>query len=268
MVSYKSICLIGSGASSSRVAELLAQCCVPVKIEAVAVRNPNQLRQDLPVGTRVITDALSLSDMKLDLVVEAAGRDSVLYWGSAALDRGIDFAVSSTSAFVHQAILSELLDKAKGSGARLLIPSGALAGIDALSAASRLSLDAVVHKIIKPPRAWLGTAAESMCDLQNLKCPQTFFTGTAREGANIFPQNANATMITSLAGIGPDKTTVVMVADPSGLLNTHEITANGAFGRLKILVENEPLASNPKSSEMTALNLVRMIENRVSSLVL
>ena len=59
-----------------------------------------------------------------------------------------------------------------------------------------------------------------------------------------------------------------LVADPKAVENTHSIIARGAFGTLEIRLQNRPLATNPKSSEMTALNLVRLIENRTSALVL
>jgi aspartate dehydrogenase len=69
-----------------------------------------------------------------------------------------------------------------------------------------------------------------------------------------------------LAGIGLDRTRVELVADPAASRNTHRLNASGAFGRLEMLFENEPLKTNPKSSEMTALNLVRLIENEVAPL--
>jgi predicted dinucleotide-utilizing enzyme len=76
-------------------------------------------------------------------------------------------------------------------------------------------------------------------------------------------QNANATVVTALAGVGLDKTRVEMVADPTVRINGHRITARGAFGRLELSLENNPLATNPKSSELTALSLVRLIEQQL-----
>jgi aspartate dehydrogenase len=58
-----------------------------------------------------------------------------------------------------------------------------------------------------------------------------------------------------------------MVADPAVRINSHRITARGAFGRLEILLENNPLATNPKSSELTALSLVRLIEHQTNAIV-
>jgi aspartate dehydrogenase len=95
-----------------------------------------------------------------------------------------------------------------------------------------------------------------------------FFEGTAREAAARFPQNANVALITALAGLGPEATRIALVADPEARANRHEIEAEGAFGRMALAFENAPLPENPKSSAMTALSLVRLIENRAAAVVI
>lgn len=266
MSGSETVCLIGWGAIGIRVAQLLEQRRAPVRIMAVAVRNPDRLRAPLPQGARLVTDPSDLPDA--GLVVEAAGRGSVMDWGRAVLSRGMDFAVSSASAFVAEGALDELRARAARTGAQVLVPPGALGGIDALAAASRLGLAGVEHRIVKPARAWAGTRAAEIIDLDSLTEPVAFFEGSAREAADAFPQNANVAVITALAGVGLDRTRIVLVADPMAALNSHEIRAEGDFGTLEIRLMNRPLATNPKSSEMTALNLVRMIENRAAALVL
>lgn len=259
--------LIGWGAIGSRVAGLLAARAAPVQIVAVGLRETSVAR-GLPSGAQVLTDPAGLASVAPDLVVEAAGRGSVAGWGRAALAAGCDFAVSSTSAFVDEALFAELVALARVKRAHLIIPPGALGGIDALSAAARLPLQSVRHEIIKPPQAWAGTAAETLCDLAGLTRAVTFFQGSARAAAAAFPQNANVAVISALAGIGLDRTTVALVADPEAKLNSHSVVAEGDFGRMAIRLDNRALASNPKSSEMTALSLVRLIETRAGGLVL
>lgn len=259
--------LIGWGAIGRRVAALLAERGAAVKIVAVGLRDASHMR-DLPHGAEVLTDPAKLAAIPADLVVEAAGRGSVAGWGRAALTTGRDFAVSSTSAFVDEVLFAELLALAKAKRAHLFVPPGALGGIDALSAASRLPLHSVRHEIIKPAAAWVGTGAESVCDLASLGSAHTFFEGTARAAADAYPQNANVAVITALAGIGLDHTTIALVADPAATVNSHSVTAEGDFGRMAIRLDNRPLATNPKSSEMTALSLVRLIETRAGGLVI
>jgi aspartate dehydrogenase len=262
------ICLVGWGAIGQRVASLLTERGARVRIVSVAVRNVGREREGLPEGARLIRDPAELEAIDASLVVEAAGRPSVLDWGLAALGAGMDFAVSSTSAFVDGQVLSSLVAQADKYQRQILVPSGALGGIDALAAASRLGLVRVEHRITKPATALLGTHAETLCDLDQLSKPVAFFEGSAREAADGFPQNANVAVITSMAGVGLDRTCITLVADPSAQLNMHEIRAEGDFGTLEIRLQNRPLETNPKSSEMTALNIVRLIENRSARLVI
>lgn len=261
------VCLIGWGAIARRVGQILAARQSPVVIRAVAVRDKARTRVDLPATAQLITDPAAFAATGATLAIEAAGRESVLPWGRAVLAAGGDYIVTSTSAFVDDEILPELLMLAQKQACRVIIPPGALGGLDALVAASYLNLRSVRHKIIKPVRAWFGTKAEILCNLPALTKPFAFFEASARETADEFPQNANAAVMSALAGVGLDQTRVTLVADPFGTLNIHEIEAEGDFGCLSLRLENQPLQTNPKSSEMTALNLVRVIENRVNNLV-
>ncbi len=255
--------LVGWGAIGAEVARLLADRRAPVDLVAVGLRDASR-RLPCPI----LTDPQDLAALRPDLVVEAAGRAAVLPWGRAALEAGADFAPASTSAFAEEGPLEELLQIARAKGRQILIPPGALGGIDALSAAARLSLGQVIHEVTKPALAWQGTEAETLCDLASLRRPHCFFEGPARQAAQRFPQNANVALITALAGLGPDATTLRLIADPAARTNRHRLLATGDFGRMEITLDNLPLAHNPKSSALTALSLVRLIENRASPLVI
>ncbi|MBB3704736.1 aspartate dehydrogenase [Aminobacter aminovorans] len=262
------LCFIGWGAIASRVGELLAERQPSgVEIVAVAVRDPQRQRTVLPQGARLIAGQDELAGLDIDMVIEAAGRPAVAIWGEAALRHAGSFVVSSASAFTDEALLARLLAVADETGGRIVVPSGALGDLGALAAASVLPLDEVQHTIVKPPLAWKGTRAAEMIDLDRLERRTEFFAGTARQAAEAFPQNANVAVISALSGIGLDRTRVALVADPSAARNIHEISAAGAFGTLELRLENEPLKTNPKSSEMTALSLVSLIENAVAPLV-
>lgn len=261
------LAVIGWGAITQRFVTLLTQRNAGrVEIVAVGLRSTSCC-DDLPANLPVLTDPTGLAAMKPDLVVEAAGREAVAQWGEAALSCAPAFVVASTSAFCEDGLLERLIKVAEAHGSQLIIPAGALAGVDGLAAAATLGLTDVLHSIVKPPAAWRGTPAEEVVDLGALAGRTTFFTGTAREAARRFPQNANVAAITALAGLGLDATRVELVADPAATRNGHRIRAEGAFGTMDLAIENRPLAANPKSSEMTALNLVRLVENRYRPLV-
>lgn len=254
---------IGWGAISRRVAELLRERQGRgVAVVAICLKDVADAI-DAPPGATLVTDPSELRSIELDLVVEAAGRQAVAEWGEAALHQAGTLVVASASAFCDDALLERLTAVADANGSQLLVPPGALAGVDAIAAASVLALDDVIHRIVKPPAAWRGTEAENLIALGDIRQPATFFSGSARDAAARFPQNANVAAITALSGIGLDRTRVELVVDPDAKGNRHELVARGDFGRLSVSIENRPLAANPKSSEMAALSLVRLVENRV-----
>ena len=267
------LAFVGWGAIAQAAAALLPE---PVEIVAVAVRDPERDRPNLPPTARLMAEPTDLADLAdagvadagVDVVAEAAGRASVEPWGRATLEHGVDLLVSSVSAFADAKLLSDFQALATRRQARLQIHPGAVGGIDALAAARAHGLDAVEHQIVKPPLAWRGTAAEERCDLDGLTEPTTFYTGTAADTAERFPKNANVAMTTALAGVGAADTTVALVADPAAAVNKHRIVAEGAFGRLDVTIANNPLPGNPQSSAMAALSLARAISNRTSALVI
>jgi aspartate dehydrogenase len=260
------VVFVGWGAIAQRVAGLLRARNPNIGLIGIATRQAPNRDRDLPPGARWLAAPGDLRDLAPDLVVEAAGRAAVEPWGLESLRYATAFAVSSASAFCDDAVLQRLVGVAEDCRSQILIPSGALAGLDALAAASQLPLESVTHSIIKPPLAWKGTPAEALVDLHALTQARVFFRGSAREAASCFPANANVAAISALAGIGFDRTNVELVADPDIGENCHHLTACGDFGTLHIKVENRPLAGNPKSSELAALSLVRLIENRSRSI--
>ncbi|HZP78519.1 MAG TPA: aspartate dehydrogenase [Pseudolabrys sp.] len=259
--------LLGFGAINTRVAALLAQRRTPVQIVGIAVSAQAKARPPMPPGAELLTAPDQLAAARTDLIVEAAGRSAVVAWLPHALRHAKTTIVASTSAFCDDAFLDRMRALAETSGSRIVIPSGAIGALDALAAAAILELDEVVHEIVKPPKAWLGTKAEKAVDLAALRERTIVFDGSAREAASAYPQNANSTVVTSLAGIGLDKTVVRLVADPAVTMNGHRIIARGAFGSLELKLDNNPLATNPKSSELTALSLVRLIERQLQPVV-
>jgi len=259
---------IGWGAIGSRVGDLLAKRGSAVEIVGVATINEPAARAAIPRHLRFLERPAELAEVKPDLVVEAAGRAAIDHWAPAALEHAKAMIIASTSAFVDDALLPRLQAIAEQHGSRILIPSGAIGAVDAIASASVLGLDEALHQIVKPPAAWKGTPAEKLFDAATLTKAKVFYEGSARQAAGDYPQNANATVVTSLAGVGIDRTRVQLVVDPAARINEHRITVRGAFGELEIVLRNNPLATNPKSSELTALSLVRLIEQQARTVLI
>jgi aspartate dehydrogenase len=193
-----------------------------------------------------------------DLVVEAAGHQALSHYGVAALRQGSDLVIASVGALADDALWRELQDAATTS--KIVLPAGAVAGIDALSAARRGGLSFVRYSSRKPPA--------SLSDALPTDCESLVFEGDAREAALRFPKNANVAATIALAGIGFEKTEVRIIADPTIALNVHVLEASGDFGTLSMTIMGRPLPGNPKSSSLVAMSLLRCIQNRQSSIEL
>ena len=207
-------------------------------------------------------------NLELDLVVECASQNAVLSHGPEVLGAGIDLMVISVGAFADPALADGLANAVQASGARVIIPAGALAGLDAIAAASSDALDSVTLLTRKPPSAWAGAPGVADLDLAAVQDAMVIFSGSARAAAQAFPKNANVAAALALAGIGMDATQVTLVADPEATRNSHHVEAHGAFGRLTVEVEAEPSPDNPKTSHLAALSIIRMLDRLTDPMVI
>ena len=202
-----------------------------------------------------------------DAVAECAGHEAVRAYGQRVLEGGADFLVTSVGAFTDTALLDRRLAAARASGRKLILPSGGIGALDILSSAAVGGLDSVTVTVRKDPSAWKGTVAETLVDLDALTAPHTVFDGPVREGARLYPQNVNISAAAALAGLGLDKTRVVIVADPT--LSTHivELEAKGAFGRFSFLEDVTISEENRKTGKLVAMAMVKSVRQLASTLV-
>lgn len=260
------VALIGFGAIGGAFARGLAE--TPHALVGILAREASAAAIQAKAGpaTPVVTSLDALLALQPDVVVEAAGHAALRAHGAAVLASGKDLVVSSVGALADQA-LETSLHEAAAKGGRLVIPSGALGGLDALGAALRAGLDEVSYVSRKAPSAWKGTKAESLIDLAAVTEPTVFYEGTARQAALDFPQNANVVAAVALAGIGFDRTRVRLTVDPAATGNRHLLEAKGAFGEISATVLARTLPDNPKTSMLAPYSLVRAIANLADPLV-
>jgi aspartate dehydrogenase len=160
----------------------------------------------------------------------------------------------------------EWIEQAAARGVRIHAPSAAIAGLDGLKgAAVDGHLDTVVMETRKPPRGLAGAPGVAGVDLTAITVSTLVFEGTAREACRAFPANVNVVAAVSLAGIGPDRTCIRIHADPSVGRNRHTVTAEGAFGRLRIEIENVP-SENPRTGKLAYLSTIAYLRDLGASL--
>jgi aspartate dehydrogenase len=212
-----------------------------------------------------ITDVASLIGHSPDVVVEAASHEAVREYGQPLLAKGIAVIVLSGGALCDDELRSSLERAAHRSGALLYVPSGGIAGLDALKAACIAGVDDVQITVMKPPAAWknIRYVEQLGVDLDGLTQPHTLFEGPARGGVPLFPANVNIAAVLAMAGIGFDRTRLRVLADPALKHNTHVIEIRGKTGNISIKVENVPAPDNPKTawlacySALAALKLAK-----------
>jgi aspartate dehydrogenase len=269
----KRIALIGCGAIARAVMDLLLENAGDLHVTQVLVPEAG-LAEAREACARSAPEARIASTLAVDaaarpdLLVECAGHSAVQEHVLPALRAGIPAVVASVGALHEGEALAQLAAAAEQGGTRVTLVSGAIGGIDALAAARLGGLDEVTYTGRKPPLAWLGTPAEKVCDLRALTEPRVIFEGSARDAARLYPKNANVAATVSLAGLGFDATRATLVADPVVTRNVHRIVACGAFGRMDLVLENEPLAANPKTSALTVYSIVRAIHNAAGTIAL
>jgi aspartate dehydrogenase len=221
----------------------------------------------LALNSSVHTDMAGLLADAPDAVVECAGHSAIRQYGEAVLGSGCDFVVISIGALADDTLRAALLSAAERNGAQLVLPAGAVGGLDALCAARLSGLRTVSYTGRKPPAAWRGSPAERLLDLDSLSAPVVFFDGTARQAATDYPQNANVAAAVAIAGLGFDATKVRLIADPAAARNVHEISVRAACGDFDMQLEGHPSLFNPKTSLMAGYSMAREILNRTGALV-
>lgn len=213
---------------------------------------------------RAVSRIEELIAEKPDLVVEAAGHESVAAYGEYLLAAGIDLVVCSVGALCNGDLHERLLAAAKAGGAKLHLPAGAIGAIDLLSALRLGGISEVTYTSRKPPCAWKGTPAEARLDLAGLSEAAVFFEGDAGTAAREYPRNANVAATVALAGLGFEQTKVRLIADPAAAGNFHQIEVRAAAADFKLEIVGKPSPDNPKTSLGTGLSVARLVLHKIA----
>lgn len=258
--------MIGHGAiGRAVVAAARADALGPgIELVAVLVQRP-RADGDEPLLTH---DPRRFLGLRPDAVLECAGHQAVREHGVRCLEAGADLVLTSIGALVDEAERVRLYDAAEAAQRRLIIASAGIGALDILAAAAVGGLERVVVTVRKDPSAWYGTAAEALCDLATLAAPLTLFDGSVREGTARYPQNVNISAAAALAGLGLDRTRLVIVVDPAIRRHVVEIEAAGAFGRFSFTEEVEPTADNPKTGKLVAMALIKTLRQLAAPVVI
>lgn len=249
--------IAGFGAIGRAIASHLARGVDGVQLAAVGIRNPTTPPNFDWNGTPPVFTELDGLEQYCDVVVECAPAHLLPRIAAPFLRAGKKvISLSSGALLAHP----ELLDLAKQNRAQIMVPSGAILGLDAILGAAEGEIQSVKMVSRKPLKGFVGAPYLEQHDIDvfSLKEPTMIFSGSAREAATGFPANLNVAVSVSLAGIGPDKTRLEVWADPTLEHNTHSIEVVSDSALLSMRIQNIP-SENPKTGRITAQSAVALL---------
>lgn len=261
-----SVGIAGLGAIGLQLARALDAGVPGLRLAAVSARDRGRARERL-AGFRAPPAVCGLAELAehADIVVEAAPAAVFEEVAAAAIARGRVFVPASVGALLPR---MHLVEAARRSGARIVVPTGALLGLDAVRAAAEGAVSSVRIETRKPPRGLAGAPylEQHGISVEGLREAKRVFTGNALDAARGFPANVNVAAALALAGIGPERTEVEIWADPAVSRNTHTIRVEAEAARLTMTIENVPSEQNPKTGLITPLSVLACLRGLVSTL--
>jgi aspartate dehydrogenase len=254
--------MLGCGAIGGAVADAVLAGDVPgVRIVAIASMLPEP-PQTQALGARWTESPEELAQSGAEVILEAASQSVARKYAVDLLRSGKHLILMSVGALADSDFLHRLIEAARDAGREIVVPAGAIGGLDILrSARQRGALSYVTLTTAKHPRGLAGApyVAEHHIDVLSIESRQVLFDGNAQEAVAAFPQNVNVAASVSLAGLGFERTRVQVVADPDLKRTTHLLEAGGLFGELKMRLENAVHPQNPKTSYLACLSAIEAV---------
>jgi aspartate dehydrogenase len=249
------VAIAGLGAIGRAVARKLSDGLPGLTLACIATGNAAKAKTWL-AAQHIDCPLVELDEFPrhADLAIECAPAAMLEAICRPMLEAGKQVMVLSCGALLPR---PDLIDLARQHGGRILVPTGALLGLDAVAAAAEGTIHSVRMTTRKPPNGLVGAPylVANNISVDGLNAAKLVFSGTAREAAAGFPANVNVAAALSLAGIGPDRTMIDIWADPAVERNCHSIEVDSDSARFTLSIENVP-SENPKTGKNVALSVI------------
>ncbi len=261
------LAIAGLGAIGLRVTMAVGRGEVPgIRLTAVSANDRARAAARL-AGLASPPAVVPLAELAglADIIVECAPAAVFAEVAGAAIEQGRVFMPLSAAALLNH---MDLAERAKTTGARIIVPTGALIGLDTVRAMAEGEITRVVLETRKPPAGLLGAPhlVENNIDISNLTEPFRVFHGSAREAARGFPANVNVAAALALAGIGPDRTEVTVWADPGVGRNIQTVTITSDAGDATMTMRNIPSRENPRTGRIVANSVLATLRRLTATL--
>lgn len=259
--------IAGIGAIGSSVARALDRGGIPgCELVAISARNPDRaaafnatLEQNVP---NFSFDELAA---KCDVVLESLPPQMFEAIALPVLSAGKTLIAMSASQLLGRDDLVQLARRTRG---RIVIPSGAMLGLDALKAVAVGEIQEVKICTRKPPSSVANApfVIRNGLSVQNLDEAVCLLRGTVSDVAKEFPANVNVAAALSLAGLGPERTQMEIWADPHLSINTHTVYVKSDSSNFTMTIQNRPSDENPATGRITPQSVIALLRQSQSAL--
>lgn len=258
--------IVGCGAIGSRMAKSIKKDfkkdCQLKALYDIDLKKADQLAKSLSLRKIVKTSIRELIK-NCDCMVEAVSAKNTHTIIRQALEAKKSVLSMSVGKLLNASDLFRLANQNK---CHLLLPSGAIAGIDAIKAASLAGIDTITLTTRKPLAGFYGNPylIKKGVDPSKIKKETVLFEGNVAAAVKIFPQNINVAATLALASQSRRKITVRIITSPKYKTNSHEIELTGAFGRIRTQTDNVVCPDNPKTSYLAVLSGLQTLKQYCS----
>lgn len=262
--------IIGCGAIGSRMAQTItkdmSKDCKLVGLFDVDADKVNRLATKIKlknIAKKTIDDLIKVSDC----VVEAVNSENTVQIIEKIIRAKKSVLAMSVGKLLNAHHLYTLARKNK---CFILLPSGAIAGVDAIKAASMANIKRITLTTRKPLKGFkTNPYLQSInTDLSKITKETVIFEGTVQQAVKFFPQNINVAATIALASQAPKKLHIKIIVSPEYTRNVHEIELEGDFGRISTKTENVVCPDNPKTSYLAVLSGLQTLKQYCTGILI
>lgn len=254
--------ILGCGAIGSRIAKSIKKELKSTYrlngLYDITNEKAQQLEKVLKIDN-LIKPSFQKFLQSVDIVVEAVNSPDTAWIIKQAIKARKHVLCMSVGRLLNAGDIFRLATKKR---CCVLLPSGAVAGIDAIKAASLGNISSLTLTTRKPPSGLSNNPhlISRGINLTKITEETVLFQGTVDEAVKYFPQNINVAATVALASHDKSKVIIRIITSPSFKVNSHELEVLGDFGRIVTRTDNVVCPDNPKTSYLAVLSGIQTLK--------
>ncbi|ALU12097.1 hypothetical protein EYM_00160 [Ignicoccus islandicus DSM 13165] len=192
------------------------------------------------------------------LVVEMAGASKAKDLVPKFLERGNKVVLLAASLLADEKYFEEITRIAKLSGGKIIVPFGAIPGLDIISALSPLQNLDVEIEIRRPPEVLAKVLKEAGFEPDAAEVPVVLYEGSALEELKRIKNGINTIMAAVLAAGRDIKLKIVADSQVEG--SKYKVKISSPIANVRIEAIYEVLGKDPTVSKIFVYSVIRVIK--------